>query len=143
MRNDDTTPSSAQPRPICGMTHPYAEAYGTCDKLAGHEPTHHGNEHYGWPVKHEPKELIIIPGSLNEHTIAHDLVEIGNVNRAIVMSGEHVSFEAWRVSPTSYAWRTPSMSAPAFGAIERLDTRPDVHGMPRWEWDLYGMVAQS
>jgi hypothetical protein len=81
--------------------------------------------------------LVIIPGSLNEHTLARDLVERGNVDRAIVMWHDLVSFEAWRVSLTSYAWRSSAMSAPAFGVIQP-DTRLDVNGMPRWEWDLYG-----
>lgn len=97
----------------------------------------------------EKKRLVVIPGSLNEHTLAHDLVSRGNVDRAVVMSADkpngawgHISFEAWRIGPTSYAWRTPTMGAPAFGPIV-VDEREPVHGMPRWEWDLYGMVVKG
>lgn len=85
-----------------------------------------------------PQRMVVIPGSLNEHSLADELVRRGNVGRAIVMWHDYVSFEAWRVGPTSYAWKSASMSAPAFGGIEP-DTRPDVDGMPRWEWDLYGL----
>lgn len=85
----------------------------------------------------EPKRIVVIPGSLNEHAKAWDLVAMGNVDHAIVQYGDYVSFEAWRVSDTSYAWRSAAMVSPAFGVITP-DTREPVDGMPRWEWDLYG-----
>jgi hypothetical protein len=58
------------------------------------------------------------------------------------MFHDSVSFEAWRVSDFTYAWRTPTMSAPAFHPL-MTDDRPDVYGMPRWRWDLYGRLGDG
>jgi hypothetical protein len=64
----------------------------------------------------EPIQLVMIEGSLNEHMIAMDMVESGKALVAKVHHGDFVSFEAYRLSPTSttYAWRSSAMSVPAF-----------------------------
>jgi hypothetical protein len=48
---------------------------------------------------------------------AADLVSRRCHERVEVVYHGHLMFEAWRVSDRSYAWRTSSMSAPAFAAM--------------------------
>lgn len=101
------------------------------------------------PTDH-PVTSIQIEGSFNEHALAADLVRYGHALIARVVDPRfpgYVSFEAYRVNPTSasYAWRTPTtMAVPAFMLVEP-DPRPGVYGMPRWQWDLLarkGVVIQ-
>lgn len=84
--------------------------------------------------------LTVIPSSTpNANQLAGELVQYGHAEAALVMYGDHVLYEARRISDHTYAWRTSTMGASAFHPLMQ-DNRPDVYGMPRWQWDLYGRM---
>jgi len=103
-----------------------------------------------YPTAHDP-----------DHRRAWNGVKHEDVDWAEVRDGTFVAFRAWRVSATSWAWQTATMSAPAFAAYGPHDTLEDagrfgmrcpgcgalfrkpkqspVYGMPAAEWNRYGI----